>query len=76
MDLGFVVWMANNIEREYNYTLSYFYDAMEKDFKGDILTVIQNSISILCERLEWIIHNIADYDGRKKSINRKNIRRL
>jgi hypothetical protein len=72
IDLGFVVWTAQNLEREYNYVLSYFYDAMEKDFKGDILVVIKNTVSILCDKITWIIHNINDYNGRKKKANRTN----
>lgn len=69
IDLGFVLWMARSLEKEYNYSLSYFYDAMEKDFKGDILTIIHNTVHILCDKIEWIIHTINDYHGRKKKTN-------
>ena len=80
VDLGFVGRLARELEKEYDYVLSYFYDAMEKDFRGDILKTIKNSTTMLCNKINWIINEINEYgdeNGRRFSLSeRERIRRI
>ena len=63
VDIGFVIRTSKELEREYDYVLSYFYDAMANNFKGDIIKSIKNSVNLLCKRINWILINISEYKG-------------
>lgn len=48
-------FIAKGLETEYEYVLAYFYDALENNFKGDILKTIKNAHKLLCEKNKvWI----------------------
>jgi len=71
VDLSIVEGIAKALEREYDYAISYFYDAMEKDWKGDILKCIDNATSLLCDRINYIIRIIEDIKNGRKNTRRK-----
>jgi len=58
INLGLVNGLANSLEYEYDFVLSYFYDEMEKNYNGDILIAIKKTISLLCKRIKLTLQLI------------------
>lgn len=50
--------IAMEMEREYNYVLSYIYDSLEHIYNDGIITLEKKAISLLCKRMNQIINEI------------------
>lgn len=53
--------IAKEIEKEYEYALSYFYDAMEKRLYLEILEPIKNTINIFCKKVGYSLRKLKNY---------------
>jgi len=68
LNLGLAWWIAKQIETEYDYALSYFYDALEHNFMGDVIRVINNTRNLLCSRAKIFIDMIEDMKKNGKKV--------
>jgi hypothetical protein len=59
---------AIEIENEYDYALSYFYDKIETKMYIEIIEPIQNTLNIFCTKIQPILEKFKKYrdeqDGR------------
>lgn len=72
INLLIVKSFATSIEREYNYSISYFYDAMEKKMYIEIIEPIRKTIQLFCKKVKPTLLKLKKY----KDENERRIRRI
>ena len=50
--------LSNGLESIYEEVLSYFYDAMEKNFYQDIIEAIKATKNLLYKNMNWVLNEI------------------
>ena len=62
--------IANEIENEYDYSLSYFYDAMEKGMYIEIINPIKNTLNIFCKKIKQNLEKLKIYRDERLWVER------
>ena len=52
---------ATEIEKQYDYALSYFYDKIDTGMYNDIIEPIKNTLNIFCTKAKPILEKLKNY---------------